>query len=96
MSTQVVVFCKTSGSDDEPTVELFDGEIEYNGEYPETIHRVEKTGWQCYVRRAFWLPRKDGVYAQINVFIRESDVESFSDVLLLNALFDTFDSEANI
>jgi len=96
MSEQVVVvFCKIVGSE-EQTVELFDGTVELSGEYPNSIHRVEKTGWQCYTRRAFCLPRKDGVFAEINVYIRESDIDKFTDEKILNAIFDTFDSEANI
>jgi len=91
----VILFCKGIDREDGvPTnIELFDGEIDFHGEHPTRIYRVERSGWVAYERRSFWLPRKDGVYAEINVYVNTTDTSHLSDEMILDALVDTFDSE---
>jgi hypothetical protein len=85
MSEQVVLLFRrdTNGEPD-----LFDAALEAGGEKPNTLWRVEGGGWVYYSRTDLWLPRKDGVFSRITVFVRQdTDVELKE---LLNFIVDTF------
>lgn len=96
MSQAVVLFCKAdrreSGEED---IEIFDGIVEWHIEFPHAIHRAEKNscGWTCYGRRTFFIPRKDGVFSEIVVFVSSNyDVQ---DHQIIDMIVETLDSEVD-
>lgn len=91
MSSEVVVlFCKLSpiGGSDDVDVELIDGTIDYNGRYPKKIHRLELSGWTEYQHRSVWFPRKDGVFAEMIVYVNGE----ISDIEIINVIVNTLDA----
>ena len=85
MSEVVVLFCRCS---DAENAEIFDGVIEKQGRFPAVIHRSELSGWVAYHFRSLWLPRKDGVFAEIPVYIH-GDIE---DIEIIGLIVDTLDA----
>lgn len=87
MSDQIVLLFKRE-QNGEP--HLFDAALEAGGEKPKTLWRVEDGGWVYYSRTDLWLPRKDGVFSQIAVFVRQDTEVGITD--LLDFIVNTFDA----
>lgn len=86
MSDQVVLLCRARG-DSEP--EIFSELIEVASVEPKRLWRAEKdAGWVFYDRLDLWMPRKDGVFSLVPVFV-SGEIE---DTDLIDLIWNVLDS----
>lgn len=85
MSDQVVLLCKAAKSGPE----IFSETVESLPIKPNRLWRAEKDrGWVFYERRDLWMPRKDGVFSLVPVFV-DGDIE---DTDLIDLIWNVLDS----
>lgn len=64
--------------------------IEVLGREPKSLWRLERdAGWTEYTRADLWIPRKDGVFSALVVFV-SGDIQTSA---LIQEIFNTFDME---
>lgn len=92
MPDQVVLLFRRDSAG-EP--DLFDAVIDLDsagGQEPNALWRVEKDGWVCYNRVSLWMPRKDGVFSLITVYVRSDLSDAIQPPELMDLIMNTFDS----
>lgn len=88
MGEQVVLLCRVIA---DRTPELFDAVIDtaMSANQPNALWRAEKSGgWTEYKRVDLWMPRKDGVFSPISVFVN-GEIEPAD---LIDHIWATFDA----
>lgn len=92
----VVLFCRAEKAENEDTqIDIFDGVIEWEVEFPKSIHRAEKSmnGWVEYTRRSFFIPRKDGIFSEIILFL--STNYDIQDHEIIDTIVETLDADVD-
>lgn len=94
VSRVVVLMCRVDNTG--KPAEIFDAEIEIAAPYdyePSAVWRVEQEhgGWVCYERQDLWLPRKDGVFSRIVVYVHDRSLQ-VKTTDLLDFISDTFNA----
>lgn len=85
MSEQVVLLCKAT----ESGPEIFSETVDSSRVEPKRLWRAERgLGWVHYDRRDLWMPRKDGVFSLVPVFV-SGEIE---DVDLIDLIWNVLDS----
>lgn len=90
MSEQVVLLCSADAegqlSLSDATVDMGSASVE-----PLVLWRVEKAGWVDYKRTDVWLPRQDGVFSRLALYVNEA-AEQVKTEDLLDFILETFNA----
>lgn len=90
MSEQVVLLCSVN---DDGKMSLLDAVVDLGSAptEPESLWRAEKAGWVAYRRTDLWLPRQDGVFSRLAVYVNDHK-GSVSQEALMDFILETFNA----